>query len=138
MIIDLDRQGWAWMAVAMKMLERWSRENGRTLPPDIAALAALAKKYDSVRQEPTDRAGSDELLDDEVVRRKLTHSLDEAADRIGVSKRTVERLVADGTLPSVRIVGARRIRVSDLEAYIESLPTAARSFRDDINRKQAS
>jgi len=46
----------------------------------------------------------------------------EAAERLGVSVRTIERLVAAGRLPLVHIESAARFRVSDLEAYVHDLP----------------
>lgn len=56
----------------------------------------------------------------------LTYS--KAAETLAVSKRTIERLVAEGELPVVRIGGARRITVDDVEAFIErQRTTAARS-----------
>jgi excisionase family DNA binding protein len=36
----------------------------------------------------------------------------EAARRLGLSRRTVERRIRDGSLPSVRIGGARRVPLS--------------------------
>jgi excisionase family DNA binding protein len=44
----------------------------------------------------------------------------EAAERLGVSIRTVERLVAGGRLPQLHVGRAVRLRVSDLEAYVQS------------------
>lgn len=41
----------------------------------------------------------------------------QAAERLGLSLRTVRRRIADGTLPSVKIGGAVRIPASALEAY---------------------
>ncbi|MBI4997818.1 MAG: helix-turn-helix domain-containing protein [Rhodocyclales bacterium] len=40
------------------------------------------------------------------------------AARMGVSRRTVEREIADGRLPVVGVRGARRVDEADLEAYI--------------------
>jgi excisionase family DNA binding protein len=42
-------------------------------------------------------------------------SAKEAADRLGISLRTVRRRIADGSLPSVKIGGAVRIPASALE-----------------------
>ena len=49
----------------------------------------------------------------------------EAAERLGVSIRTLERLVATGRLRQVRIERLARFRVSDLEAYVDSLAADA-------------
>jgi excisionase family DNA binding protein len=41
---------------------------------------------------------------------------EEAARRLAVSRATLYRLLASGELPSVRLGGGRRVRLSDLEA----------------------
>ena len=45
----------------------------------------------------------------------------EAAERLSVSVRTVERLVATGRLPQVHVARLARFRVKDLEAYVDGL-----------------
>ena len=49
----------------------------------------------------------------------------EAAERLGVSVRTIERLVATGRLPQVHIERSARFRVRDLEAYVDGLTGSA-------------
>jgi excisionase family DNA binding protein len=49
----------------------------------------------------------------------------EVAHRLGVSRAKVYELISAGRLRSVRIDGCRRVRVSDLEAYVDGLPTAS-------------
>lgn len=41
-----------------------------------------------------------------------------AAARLGVSRRTIEREIADGFLPVVRIRGTVRIALADIDHYI--------------------
>ena len=48
-------------------------------------------------------------------------SLREASERLGVSIKTVRRLIRDQELPAVRIRNCILIRESDLNAYISSL-----------------
>jgi excisionase family DNA binding protein len=45
-----------------------------------------------------------------------------AANRLGVSKRTLQRLIATGALATIQVLGARKVAASDLAAYVESLP----------------
>jgi excisionase family DNA binding protein len=52
---------------------------------------------------------------------RLLVTKSEAAERLGVSVRTIERLVATGRLPQVHIERLARFRVSDLESYVQSL-----------------
>jgi len=52
---------------------------------------------------------------------KLTVSYEEAAGRLGVSRRTVDRLVASGDLPTVRVRDRSRIPIDALDAYYRRL-----------------
>jgi excisionase family DNA binding protein len=51
-------------------------------------------------------------------------TLSEAADRLGLSTRTVSRLVGLGDIASVCIGANRRIKASDLDQYIAGLVRA--------------
>jgi excisionase family DNA binding protein len=42
----------------------------------------------------------------------------EIADYLGVSLRTITRLVRKGRIPSTKIGGARRFKISEVEAYL--------------------
>jgi excisionase family DNA binding protein len=44
-----------------------------------------------------------------------------AADALSISVRSLERLAADGALPSFRVRGLRRYRASDLAAFVADL-----------------
>jgi len=49
-------------------------------------------------------------------------TLPQAAQRLGVCRRTLERLIAAGEFPRpLKVVGASRVLVSDVTAYIERL-----------------
>jgi excisionase family DNA binding protein len=45
----------------------------------------------------------------------------DAAARLGVSERTVDRLIAAGELVAVDIGGCARVRLTDLRAYVDGL-----------------
>jgi excisionase family DNA binding protein len=47
--------------------------------------------------------------------------IEEAAHHLAVSRRTVERLVMDGSIRSVKVLHSRRIAMSDLEAFVQRL-----------------
>jgi excisionase family DNA binding protein len=49
----------------------------------------------------------------------------EVAQRLSLSRAKVYELMAAGVLTSVKIDGCRRIRVSDLRAYVDSLTPAS-------------
>lgn len=52
-------------------------------------------------------------------------TIDQAAQTLQVSAMTVRRLIADGSLPVVRIRGRRLLSTSDVEALIERGRTVA-------------
>ena len=62
----------------------------------------------------------------------------EAAERLGVSIRTVERLVATGRLPQVHVERLARFRVRDLETYVDGLVEAQTGTGDDENQRGES
>jgi len=53
-------------------------------------------------------------------------SLDEAAEYLGVTPRSIRRYIAEGRLPGYRL-GKKQIRVrtSDVEALLTPIPTVA-------------
>jgi excisionase family DNA binding protein len=51
---------------------------------------------------------------------RLLLTKSEAAEQLGVSLRTIERLISAGRLPLVHVAGAARVRVADLGAYVRS------------------
>ncbi len=55
---------------------------------------------------------------------KLLYSPLEAAQALGIGRSTLYVLLADGTIPSVRIGASRRIRASDLAAWTAQLEPA--------------
>jgi excisionase family DNA binding protein len=57
---------------------------------------------------------------------KLALRLDEAGAMLGVSRRTVERLILDGDLHVVKIRGLSRLLVTDVEDYARSLKRVTR------------
>ena len=56
------------------------------------------------------------------------------AEKLGVSVRTVRRWIADGTLPSTRIGGARLVATADLERLLGS---ASESASDPIDAEDS-
>ncbi len=55
----------------------------------------------------------------------------EAARRLGVSTRTIQRMIRRGELPSVRVGGARRVQIQSLLSPTSETPGVADASRDD-------
>lgn len=67
-------------------------------------------------------------------------SLTDAARLTRISRSTIRRAVADGSLPAYRVGNRYRVRVTDLEAWIDAAridPKAARPQPPQLRRKAA-
>ena len=55
----------------------------------------------------------------------LLMKVPEVARRLSLSRAKVYELIGAGVLISVKIDGCRRVRATDLQAYVDSLPSAS-------------
>lgn len=110
----------AYTRLVLREHRRQVRLAGGELPPALEALALLHDRFSARdRQEPP-------ILDDEGGGgSRLLVDYEDAAWRLSVSRRTVERLVGDGRLPVVHVGGRRLIAVDELAGFV------ARSRRAD-------
>ncbi len=120
------------LALAITRYARQLRNDGLPVPPTLDELAAFLTLYVRTRQAATGVDGEYGTPEDVPVMPRLLITKAEAAERLGVSVRTVERLIAAGRLPLVHVEGAARLRVADLEAYVDALaPETEQSERED-------
>jgi len=120
------------LALAITRYARQLRNEGLPVPPTLDELAAFLTMYVRTRHAATGVAGEYGAPEDVPVMPRLLITKAEAAERLAVSVRTVERLIAGGRLPLVHVEGAARLRVADLEAYVDALvPEAEQSERED-------
>lgn len=125
------------LATALELHGRNLRANGVALPVELDQAARWAwdvARSDSARQEPTSLVEWVDLVHARRVNALLL-TAGEVAEALSLSERQVERLIAAGTLPSVLVGTARRVRADDLAAYVDSL--GPRPFRDRIESKVA-
>jgi excisionase family DNA binding protein len=123
------------LALAITRYARQLRKDGLAVPPMIDELGAFLTVYVRTRQGATGVNGDYGTPQDVPGVRRLLITKAEAAEQLGVSVRTVHRLIAAGKLPLVHVEGAARLRVADLEAYVDSLvptDTAQSDRRDDV------
>jgi excisionase family DNA binding protein len=111
----------AHLVIALSRYRRQLRTEGGRVPHQIedliTFLADRAKaRHDVLMLDPW-RAASDPSA----MPRRLLITKSGAAEQLGVSLRTIERLISSGRLPLVHVEGAARVRVTDLEAYVEGL-----------------
>lgn len=116
--------------------QREAAANGGEVPQALLAVAELLAFCATARHSaphvadvggPGEGGGMDGVL---VLTRR------EAAARLRCSLRTVDRLIASGELPTVRLGnGPARVRAADLAAYVEGL--GGGSFRARASKKGA-
>lgn len=139
--IDRDRRGepdgWirtsppvdviAHLLVALSRYLRYLRTDHKRVPPQLEELSIfLAGNVRQCQDVPSvDRWKA--WSDPSVVHSRLLLTKREAAEQLGVSLRTIERLISSGRLPLVHVEGAARVRVADLEKYVHGLETDNRS-----------
>jgi excisionase family DNA binding protein len=109
------------LALAINRYVRQLRKDGLPVPSILDELATFLTLYVRTRQAATGVDGDYGTPQDVPVMPRLLITKAEAADQLGVSVRTVERLIAAGRLPLVHVEGAARLRVADLEAYVNAL-----------------
>jgi excisionase family DNA binding protein len=109
---------------------------GIPVPREVEELAVFLHRLVRSRQEPPLVAVTTETGHYSRVPDQLLITKSQAAERLGVSVRTLERLVATGRLPQVHVERLARFRVKDLEVYVEGLRETAPNGLDD-GRKEA-
>lgn len=139
--LDLPRQVFAHLAIAVTTHEKNARRQGLVVPDPLLALRDIALSLATVRQDATVLARLTPATHDEDMDRdaRLLMTKRAAAAQLGVSVRTVERLIACGALPCVAVQSSTRIRRSDLEEYVRTLPASgSSSFREHVTTKEGS
>ena len=109
------------LALAITRYVRQLRKDGLPVPAMVDELAAFLTLYVRTRQAATGVDGDYGTPQVFPVVRRLLITKAEAAEQLGISVRTVERLIAAGRLPLVHVERAARLRVADLEAYVDAL-----------------
>lgn len=105
---------------AIRLYQRQLRSDG--LPPD-ARLAEVVRLLTGAYGGPqvTSLADVEQVPDVGSVDAPRLLTYDQVAARLQVSERQVKRLVAEQTLPVVRINSAARVHSSDLDDYLDAL-----------------
>jgi excisionase family DNA binding protein len=112
------------LAVALSLHVRNLRHTGAAVPAEVEDLAGLLTRCVRTRPNATPVDGGSGAAHSRRVADRLLVTKGEAAERLSVSVRTIERLVAAGRLPLVHVERAARFRVSDLETYVHDLSEA--------------
>jgi len=119
------------LAVALSGHVRRLHFQGVPVPRSVEELAVFLHRLVRSRQDPSILAMTAETSQYSRMPDQLLITKGEAAERLGVSVRTLERLVATGRLPQVHVERLARFRVKDLEVYVEGLETSAHDQGDE-------
>lgn len=115
----------AHLVIALSRYHRLLRTTGGRVPAEIEdlvlALTDRARALHPVPHDPCRAASAPSAIP-----RRLLVTKSEAAEQLCVSLRTLERLISAGRLPLVHVEGAARVRVADLEAYVQRLEADGR------------
>ena len=91
------------------------------MPRKADELAICLVRLVRSRQDPSSPASEMEAGHNAPMPDRLLVTKGEAAERLGVSVRTIERLVVAGRLRQFQVERLARFWVSDLEAYVDGL-----------------
>lgn len=119
----------AHVAVALEHHLHRCREQAVTVPPSLVELRDWAVVVQRGLSSPDPLPPSDDAPVVGVLLR-----LPEVAERLSCSLTSVKRLIAAGDLPVVHLLGQRRVRTTDLDAFVESLDGG--TFRDRVEVKE--
>jgi excisionase family DNA binding protein len=96
-------------------------QDGLAVPREVEELTTFLVHIARTRQDPPLAADGRGTGHYAPMPDRLLITKGEVAERLSVSVRTIERLVANGRLPQVYVEHSARVRVKDLEAYVNSL-----------------
>ena len=105
-------------------------QQGLTVPAELGFLVDFLLRAARIRLDSPMSAGIPETRQSAPMSDRLLLTKHEAAERLSVSVRTVERLASTGRLPQVHVERSARFRVTDLEAYVDSLRDNGSGYSD--------
>jgi excisionase family DNA binding protein len=109
------------VALALRVHVQRLRHEGQVVPPEVVELTSYVTGLAKMRQDALASADWPAVVHHAPVPERLLVTKGEAAERLGVSVRTIERLVATGRLRQVHVERLARFRVRDLEVYVDGL-----------------
>ncbi|WP_157682767.1 helix-turn-helix domain-containing protein [Nocardioides scoriae] len=118
LVLRLSGELLAYVVDALRNHARLYKANGMSQPSGVDGLVSALAFRASEGQPGTSNAGGCDHGQVEAVKPRLV-SYDTAASMLDCSTRQVKRLVSDRTLRPVLVGGLRRLRISDIDAFIE-------------------
>ncbi|MCU1612776.1 MAG: DNA-binding protein [Frankiales bacterium] len=120
LLLSIRPQVAAHLSAAVGDYRRKFRQMGMSTPEELEQLQDELSKVARSGLHRTDLDRLAEVADAAaVIPRLLTYA--QAARALACGERTVRRLAEAGVLPKVKVGGAARVRVADLDLYVDSL-----------------
>jgi excisionase family DNA binding protein len=111
----------AHLIVALSRYVRQLRAEGGRVPVQVESLVTFLIDTARARHDLAVLDSWRPASDHSFMPRRLLLTKRDAAELLGISLRTIERVISAGRLPLVHVEGAARVRVTDLEAYVQGL-----------------
>lgn len=122
LFIDVSPNLAGHLVIAIRLLREWATRTAYQLPPGLAEFQEALTSRAMRGQAGTAVDDLFQVRDGQSVTPRLL-TYEDAASALACSDRSVKRLVAGGQLRAVRVGGTARIRLADLDAYVDGLPS---------------
>lgn len=123
--VDVSDELAGHLAYALRRYLKYARSVGMPVPDEVRQLEQrFTLSANRSHKEPDARSGGKGVHDGHMDALTVTYA--DAAQALRVSRRTINRLVADGTLVPAQIGGSKRIPVEQLRRIAKGETAAAR------------
>ena len=122
------------LAIAIARYEKEAARDGFALPIAVVGLRQFLQELATARPLATREDSPAPDGDSLGMANRILLGKREVAGLVGLSVRSVERLIASGALPAVTVCGRTKVRRADLDAYVAQL-SGPRSFRSGVSEK---
>lgn len=109
------------LARALKFYRKYMHKQGAAVPASFAAYEAELSERAVNRQEPPSLDARPRAMNSGPVPLPCLLTIGETGHAMHLSTRTVERRIADGSIPAVKIGRLTRVRREEITAYINRL-----------------
>jgi excisionase family DNA binding protein len=117
----------AHLVIALSRYLRHLRADAKRVPTQLEDLSIFLARHARHCQDVPPVDPRNTAPEHRGVPSRLLLTKREAAEQLAVSLRTIERLISAGRLPLVHVEGAARVRVADLETYVQGLESDDRT-----------
>lgn len=125
----------AHLVTALGQYEATQRGQGKDIPREMRALRAFVQDLANLRQGATNVAPPPDAAQPGAMTTQLLLTKAQTSRILGVSVRTLDRVIARGDLATVTIGdGSVRIRRADIDTYVANLAPRPR-MRDSLEMK---